>query len=464
MQEPQYVVPRIDDIEKPQATNQQPNVSMGRIGLVGTFSWGPVGVPTRAYAEQSFKETFGGYTAGLTGWLSLHGIYKQNKNADVTVIRIAGASAKQASLTLKDSQTTPADSVVVTALYPGTKPISVSWQAGTQANTGKLIVIADGTSQTYDNLALTNLNTVVDANVSVAAASGASALPAPISATPLAGGDNGATTQDSDYVTGLNALAIVPVHIVLCAQQFSATIQAALLTVGANTNVANGLCFPVLNMQSGQSKANIVTAMASLQGLRGIMASPWGTFDDLPGVTVATDGHYAGVLSNILACESPSNQVIQGLSSLEVAYTDDDIYDLTEARVSPITIDPLTGDFVIRNGVNMFVMPTNGSSDDWSQINVRREFDKLETEIYIGTQWAKSSTDPKLPQQLATWIDNHLLTAKTKNEEITDYQPTTAYRDSDNQRRVVTSISVQPLFAADFIDNYIAQWSGASSS
>ncbi|KLU66305.1 phage tail sheath protein [Desulfosporosinus acididurans] len=462
MQEPQYVVPRIDLIEKPQATNQQPNVSMGSIGLVGTFSWGPVGVPIRAYAEQSFKDIFGGYTAGLTGWLSLHGIYKQNKSADVTVIRIAGASAAKASLTTNDSTSKP--SVVVTALYPGTKPISVSWQAGTAPSTVKLIVIADGTSQIYDNLTLTNLNTVVDSNVSVAAASGANALPVPISATPLTGGDDGATTQDSDYVTGLNALSNVPVHIVLCAQQSSATIQAALLAMGANTNVANGLCFPVLNMPSGQAKIATVTAMASLQGLRGIMASPWGTFDDLSGVVVATDGHYAGVLSNILACESPSNQVVQGLSSLEIAYDDDDVFDLTKARVSPITLDLLTGDFVIRNGVNMFVMPTDGSSDDWSQINVRREFDKLETEIYIGTQWAKSSTDPKLPQQLATWIDNHLLTAKTKNEEITDYQPTTAYRDSNNQRRVVTSISVQPLFAADFIDNYIAQWSGASSS
>ncbi|WP_088185834.1 phage tail sheath C-terminal domain-containing protein [Desulfosporosinus sp. FKA] len=461
MQEPQYVVPRIDIIEEPQNTNQQPNVNLGRIGFVGTFSWGPVGVPIRGYSETMLEQTFQGYTAGLTGWLSLHGIYKQNSNADVTVIRVAGASAKAATLTCNDSTSKP--SVIVTANYPGTKPISVSWQAGTASNTVKLIVIADNTSRTYDNLTLTNLNTVIDPNVNVTAATGAGALPAPISSTSLAGGDNGATTQDSDYVNGLNAFANVPIHIILAAQQSSPTVQAALLAIGANTNVANGLCFPILNMPNNQSAAITETAMATLQGLRGIMSSPWGAYDDLPGVTAASDGCFAGILSNIAAYESLSGQVVKGLSSLQISYTDDDVYALTEARVCPITIDPLSGNFVIRNGVNMFVMPTNVKSDDWSQVNVRREFDKLETEIYIGTQWAKSNTNPNLPKQLSTWIDEHLRKAKVDNGEITDYQPTTANRDTSNQRRVITAISVQPLFAADFIDNYIAQWSGAIS-
>ncbi|GMA59732.1 hypothetical protein NZD89_09315 [Alicyclobacillus fastidiosus] len=462
MQEPQYVVPRIDIIEQPAVNNNPPAVvNMGRIGLVGTFSWGPVGVPIHGYSEEWFESQLGDYEAGLTGWLSMHGIFMQNATQDVTVIRIAGASAKQASGTFNDANNNP--SAVVTALYPGDKPISVSWQAGTNPNTVKLIVIADGTSQTYDNLTLTNFNTVVDPNVSVAAAQGATALPAPIASTPLEGGDPGADAQDTDYVNGLNLLANVPVHIVLCAQQSSTTVQAALLALGANNSVGNGLAFPVLNMPEGDDQEAIVTAMESVQGIRGVVASPWGTFDDLPGVTVATDGHYAGVLANISAWYSPSNQTVQGLSSLQNSYSDDDVYDLTVARVSPITLDPLTGNYIIRNGVSTFVMPENGDSDDWSQINVRREFDNLETGIYVGTQWAKSSVDPNLPTQLATWIDNFLLTAK-KNQEITDYQPTTAYRDSTNQRRVVTSISVQPLYAADFIDNYVAQWSGATSS
>ncbi|MFB5192793.1 hypothetical protein [Alicyclobacillus fastidiosus] len=464
MQEPQYVVPRIDIIEQPATPNQPPITSMGRIGLVGTFAWGPVGVPIHGYSEQWFEDQLGAYEEGLTGWLSMHGIFKQNSTQDVTVIRIAGASAKKASGTFNDATNNP--SAVVTALYPGDKPISVSWQAGTNPNTVKLIVIADGGSQTYDNLTLTNLNTVVDPNVSAAPAEGATALPAPIAATPLEGGDPGADAQDSDYVTGLGLLSNVPVHIVLCAQQSSATVQAALLAQAANTSVANGLRFAVLNMPSGEAQAGIVTAMDSVEGIRGVVASPWGTFDDddMAGVLTATDGHYAGVLANIPAYYSPSNQTVQGLSSLQNAYSDDDVYALTEARVSPITLDPLTGNYVIRNGVSTFVMPENGNSDDWSQINVRREFDKIETDIYVGTQWAKSSVDPKLPNQLATWIDNYLLNAKTKTQEITDYQPTTAYRDTTNQRRVVTSISVQPLFAADFIDNYVAQWAGASSS
>lgn len=460
MQEPQYVVPRIDILEQPTPTNKPPTANLNRIGLIGTFSWGPVGVPTRVYSEAALEQAFGGYTQGLTGWLSAHGIFKQGATMDVTVVRVAGASAKQATLTLEDATSQP--SIVVTALYPGTKPISVSWQADNPATSGKLIVIADGTSVTYDNLTLDNLNTVVDSNVSVAKANGAASLPENINATPLAGGDNGATTADTDYTgaNGLGALANVPVSILLCAQQSSAAVQAALLAQSANTTVANGLRHVILSQPANTDVSTTATNMATIQGIRGIMAQPWGEYDDLSGVEVSPDGIYAGILANIQAHYSPSNQVVQGLASLQFSYSDDDVYTLTQARVSPITLDSLTGNFVIRNGVSTFVIPTNGSSDDWSQINIRREFDKIETEIYVGTQWAKSSTDVNLPSQLQTWIDELLRQRKVETQEITDYQPTQAYRDPNNPRRVITKISIQPDWAADFIDNYISQWDG----
>lgn len=463
MQEPQYVVPRIAIIEQPAVNNTPPAVvNMGRIGLVGTFSWGPVGVPIHGYSEAWFESQLGDYEEGLTGWLSMHGIFKQNAAQDITVIRIAGASAAQGKFTADDATSKP--SAVVTALYPGDKPISVSWQAGTNPNTVKLIVIADGTSQTYDNLTLETFISVTDPNVSVAAAAGATALPAPIAATPLTGGNSGADAQDSDYVTGLGLLSTVPVHIALCAQQSDATVQAALLAQSANSTVSQGLCFSILNMPEGSDQEAIVTAMETVQGIRGIVTAPWVVYDDLPGVVSAPDGVYAGVLANIPTYYSPSNQTVQGLASLNTSFSDNDVYDLTVALVSPITVDPLTGNYLIRNGVSTFVMPTNGSSDDWSQTEVRREFDKIETDIYVGTQWAVSSTDPNLPAQLATWINQYLLNAKTVTQEIADYQPTTATRSTTNPRQIITSISVQVLFAADFIDNYVAQWSGASSS
>jgi len=467
MQEPQYVVPRVDILEQAAAQNPQTTLQLNRIGVVGTASWGPVNMPTRVYTDSAWTTQFGGYKAGLTGYPTVHGAFQQGTQ-DITFIRIAGASAKRATLTLNDA--TPAASWVVSALYLGTKSIQVSTQAGTTANTTKLIVIADGKSVTYDNLTNANVAaTVVDPNVSVAVSAGAVNQPAPIAATPLAGGDDGSNAQDSDYVgtvnadgtaTGLALMATVPVSIVLAAQQTDATVQAGVLAHAMNQTVRQGLRMAVASMLLGQSVTTSATAMANLSGMRGIMAfNAVQPSDYAPNTWVVPDGYYAGVLAQLDANESPSHKVVQGISSVQYTMSDDDVYTATQARMSPITLDPLTGNFIIRNGVDMFVMPSSGG-DDWSQINVRREFDKLEQEIYVGTQWAQSSTDPALPSLLSTWIDEHLRKAKINNQEITDYKATTAYRDPNNARRVVTQISVQPDFAADFIDNYISQWNG----
>jgi hypothetical protein len=463
MQEPQYVVPRIDVLEGQSNTNGTETVKLNRIGIVGTFSWGPVNTPVRVYTKSSAEAQFGSYKQDLTGWPSINGAYRQG-NQDITIVRVAGASATKATLTLNDASAHP--SVVVTGKYPGTKLIQVAWQNGTNPSTGKLIVIADETSTTYDNLTLSNLNTINDLNVYVTAASGATILPNPISTTPLAGGDDGANAQDADYIgtidsttgarTGLKILETIPVNIVLCAQQSSTAIQLAILTHIANATVGQGLREGVMTMPSGQNVIISSTNMATLTGMRGIMAYNWVEPEEIPGTYVAPDGYYAGLLASINANESPSNKEIQGILSTQFSMSDDDIYNATIARMSPINLD-LTGLFKVCNGVNMFVMPSTGG-DDWSQINVRREFDKIETEIFLGTQWAKSNVNPSLPDLLKTWIDELLRKRKVETEEITDYQPTTAYRDSSNPRRVVTTISIKPDWAADFIDHEISQY------
>lgn len=463
MQEPQYVVPRISILENQSDTKSTPTVKLNRIGIVGTFSWGPVNTPVRVYTKSSAEAQFGTYKAGLTGWPSINGAYRQG-NQDITIVRVAGASAKKASVTLVDNS--GKSSVIITGKYPGTKTIQAAWQNGTGENTGKLIVIADGASSVYDNLSLDNLNTVNDANVDIAKADGAVNLPKPITATALTGGDDGANTQDSDYVgtidsgsgarTGLKILETIPVNIILCAQQSSAAVHAAILAQAENAPVSQGLRIGVMTMGSGKNVAAASDDMAALTGMRGIMAYNWVEPEEIPGVYVAPDGYYAGLLASLNANESPSNKELQGVLSTQFKLSDDDIYNATLARMSPINLD-LTGSFKVCNGTNLFVIPANGG-DDWSQTNIRREFDKIETEIFLGTQWAKSNISPNLPEQLKTWIDELLRKHKVETEEITDYKTTEAYRDSNNPRRVVTKISVKPDWAADFIDHEVSQW------
>lgn len=470
----QYVVPRVSMIETPPQPSATPGISVGRIGIVGTFCKGPIGVATTVYSLNDAIRKFGGYAPGLTGFLSVLGAFNQGVN-EVIIVRVASDTAKAASIDLEDS--VPDPSVKVTALTPGTdgNNISVQVTAGTNAGTFKLIVSYKKVAvETWDNLTLANLNTVNSQYVSLAEDAGATAIPAPLADTPLTGGDDGATTVDNDYIgtidpagnrTGLKCLETVNVNIVLCAQQYSSAIRNALIQHCQQAGVSRGLRIAILNTNKGLTPSQAAAAQTYNEA-RAIMTYPWVTPAEYPTITVAPDGYYAGVLANLNAWVSPSNQVVKGILSTEKPLIDDDIMALTVARISPIALNNATNDFRIQNGVNTFLYDPAAGTDDWSQTSIRREFDKIETEIWTMTQWAKSQPiTPKLWDALRTQIDELLRQHRDDTEEIFDFKPTVC--DSSNNtpdivaaRRVRTKISIRPDYAADFIDHEIGRYIG----
>lgn len=311
---------------------------------------------------------------------------------------------------------------------------------------------------TLDNVA----DQVASQFVTAAKAPGATAIPANISATPLTGGDDGTTTVDDDYVgaidgngnrSGLKVLETVSCAIVICAQQYSATIRNALLAHCANMGLEIGLRVAVLNTNKGLSPDQAVADVGAMDSMRGILTYPWVELSDLAGELIAPDGVYAGRLASIGANESPSNKQINGINSTERFLAGADLKTLTLGRISPISLDGNRG-FRIRNGLTL------SSDPAWSQTNIRRFFDELEMEIYDATQWAKSENNtPKLRQAIADQIDN-ILVVKKQQGKCYDFKPTIC-DDTNNtpetiQARILnTLIRVRPNYAADYIDHYI---------
>lgn len=465
----EYIFPRVSIDESNAGPRPTPAVSLSTIGLVGTFSKGPVNVPTTIGSLDQLVQTFGGYKAGLTGYVSALGAFAQGAS-DFKVVRVGGAGIASAALTLKDSQGVPANSVVVTAKTPGTwgNDVKVAVAAGTNAGTFKLIVTYGSKAETFDNLTLANVAAnVVSEYVTAAQAAGATQIPANLASTPLAGGNDGANTVDSDYIgtvdgngnrTGLKALEAVRCAIVLCAQQSSAAIQNALITHCANVPIGYGLRVAILNTAANQSVDQAAALTSTLDSARAILAYPWVELTDLLGQKVAPDGAYAGRLAVITAHQSPSNKEITGIASVERLLADADIKTLTQAKISPISLVEGRG-FRIRNGVNL------SSDPAWSQTNIRREFDKLEMEIYGATQWAISENNtPALRAAIAAQIDN-MLSVRKQQGEIYDFKPTIC-DDTNNtpatiQARILnTTVRIRPSYAADFIDHSIQRLVG----
>jgi len=414
--------------------------------------------------------TFGGYKSGLTGYISALAAMVQGASS-FKVVRIGGATLASAAHTFKAADNS--NSIVTTAKSPGSwgNDITVAVASGTTGGTFKLIITYGTQQETFDNLTLNNVGAITSQFLTAAKVEEANAVPANIAATPLTGGDDGATTVDADYVgtidgsgnrSGLKVLETVSCGIVICAQQYSTTIRNALLTHCANMTLAGGLRVAVLNTNKGLSPDQAVADVGVMDSMRGILAYPWVELSDLAGIMVAPDGVYAGRLASIGAHESPSNKQIIGINSTERFLAESDIKALTQARISPIALDGNRG-FRIRNGVTL------SSDSAWSQTNIRRIFDELEMEIYEATQWAKSENNtPKLRKAIADQIDNYLV-VKKQQEKIYDFKPTICDETNNTpetiQARILNSrIRIRPNYAADYIDHRIQRLVGNESS
>jgi phage tail sheath protein FI len=469
----QYIVPRVAIDESNVGPRPTPGVSLATIGVVGTFSKGPVNKPITIGGIDQLISTFGLLRTDLTGPLTMTGALNQGAT-DFVVVRIVGEGAAPATLTLKDGASTPKDSIVVTANSPGiwangteATGVKIAVTDGTTANTAKIIVIVGSKSRTYDNLVLDDIPKISDPDVTFAKATGATAIPAPISATPLANGNDGDTPTDTDYIgsidadgnrTGLKALEPYYYNIVVAAQQTSVAVQAALLTHVANAGLEDGLRVAVINQAKGTAPDAAVTAVANLDSGRAACAYPWVEPVEISGTLVAPDGYIAGRLATLGAHESPSNKEIKGILSTERQLTMAELQVLTNGRIMPIT--PVRGrGFRIRNGVTL------SSDSAWGQINIRRIFDKIEMQVYNATQWAISEPNlPKLWNAIATQIDMMLENMKEKGE-IFDYKPTICDESNNTpasiQARILnTRIRVRPIYAADFIDHSIERLLG----
>ncbi len=462
----EYIAPRVSIDESDVGTRVIPAVSLARIGVVGTFSKGPVNSPQLISSLSQLVSIFGGYTSGLTGYLSILGAMAQGVN-DFYVVRVGGASLDSAVLTLLDSES--GNSVVLTAATPGTwgNEIYAAVADGTLESTFKLVITCGSQQETFDNLTLANVGDIASSFVTAAAADGAAAIPANLSSTPLADGDDGAETVDADYVgtvdgsgnrSGLKVLDTVSCALVICAQQYSTTIRNALLTHCANTEIEYGARMAVLNTASGVTPTAAVLETADIDSERGILAYPWLELTEQAGQFVAPDGVYAGLLSVLAANQSPSNKQLLGVNQMERFLAASEIKALTQARISPISLIYGRG-FRVRNGVTL------STDSAWSQTNIRRQFDKLEMEIYNATQWAVSENNTaSLRASLAAQIDNYLAAAKTEGE-IYDFKPTIC-DDTNNTaetieaRKLNVNYRVRPTYAADYIDQQVTRLTG----
>lgn len=188
----------------------------GILAMPVKANWGPVKTVTsiivNSTAETKLKKAFGedpNYTAYKLGKLALLGQPKE-----ILLYRLADGSEEIASLTLKNSETTPTDAIKLETKYPTTRTFNVTIRTNIADSSKIDFLLFEGTKQLFSMSALSGaieeIIAAINANVeneyvTATIVTGATGTLASIVNQALTGGNDGTTTITNEhYLTAMS--------------------------------------------------------------------------------------------------------------------------------------------------------------------------------------------------------------------------------------------------------------------
>lgn len=182
----------------------------GILAMPVKANWGPVKVVTsiivNSTAEKKLKETFGedeNYTAYRLGKLALLGQPKE-----LLLYRLTDGSELVASLTLKNSETTPTDAIKLQTKYPSTRSFNVTIRTNIADESRIDFLLFEGTKQLFSMSALSatidEMVIAINANIEneyivASKATGATGTLGNVVNQALTGGNDGTTAITNEH-------------------------------------------------------------------------------------------------------------------------------------------------------------------------------------------------------------------------------------------------------------------------
>jgi uncharacterized protein len=277
--------------------------------------------------------------------------------------------------------------------------------------------------------------------------------------------------------TGVFALKnIDEIAIVAVPGQFDQQVQNALLTHCELLHYR----FAVLDAEPGSSLAEIQDQRSLYDSKYGALYYPWlqipDPFPDNPRVpspvVIPPSGHTIGIYarSDIErgVHKAPANEVIRGISDLELKLTKEE-----QDILNPRHINVLRNFREDNRGLRVWGARVLTSDPDWKYINVRRLFIFIEKSIDRGTQWVVfEPNDEPLWQRVKrvitafltnVWRDGALMGRTPEEAFFVKCDRTTMTQADIDNGRLIVLIGIAPVKPAEFVIFRIGQWVGGSS-
>jgi phage tail sheath protein FI len=300
----------------------------------------------------------------------------------------------------------------------------------------------------------------------------------------LTGGDSGAALTADDYIQdpgagpgqrkGIQSLQdIDEIAIIAAPGMADPDVHAALIDQCELLKYR----FAVLEAPRGSTIPQVEAYRNQFDTRYAAIYYPWITLHDpltgSDGLIAPPSGHVIGVYANVDNTrgvhKAPANEVLAGITGLELTLTGGEQGVLNEPR----NIDVIRDFRSSQRGIRIWGARCITSQTDWKYVNVRRLFIYLEHSLDQGTQWVvfEPNAEPlwararqSVTAFLTTvWRNGALMGTTAEEAFFVTCDRTTMTQDDIDNGRLIMLIGVAPVFPAEFVIIRIGQQAAGAS-
>ena len=457
----------VDIVQAPPEINGVPT---NLLGIVGAASWGPTNTPNLIGSNQELVDTFGS-VINQSHDLATACVIAMAQGANAIYgVRVTDGTDTKASVELMDTDATPAEGALLTALYSGTvgNTITAQISAGIQPNTFTLTITRPGVlTEVFANIGgigsafWQNLVNAVNNGQSLsrgpsqlvtASLPGTLSTYAPaLSTDTLAGGTNGASSvtdttvlgSDGPPRTGMYALRGTGVQVAMLADVSTESTFTDQISFGLQEGIYMiGVGAPGQTVATAISAKN--TAGVGSHAFKLLMGDWIYWWDQTNSVQrlVSPQAFSAGLLVSLNPSQSSLNKQVYGVIATQTSangyrYSYADLQQLTQNGIDLITNPiPAGNAFGVRIGVNTSFSAVNAFDNYTRMTNFLAATFNKATGIFDG-----QVQTPELWHEVETAFDDFLSNLESQNL-IEDYQVTVNQTNNPQSQQALGFMNV----------------------
>jgi len=369
-----------------------PSVTNGVVAVAFKANWGPMGEVKHLTSYNEIAELYGDDSGSNSNVNILARIF-QGGASEILAVRV-GTGGTQAEITLKDTASTAANVVKLTAKYAGTRDLSITIKDSLSVSTMRECIIYSGTTKLTEVMFEKGTDEV---NALIAAINGNTS--SVVTATKLADGNGtmaalnqaafttaGAspTIASSDYSAAFTLLEATAWN-VICVDTDDVAIHALLAAFIDRANESGLLGMAVIGEPTTVAFSTRKAHAAAFNDPSVIYVANGFGNDTEESTGWKAAAHVAGYVAYLPSNDSVTHKVITGATKVVGALTNTEIIEALQSGCLVFTVSA-SGNVWIEQGINTLVTLNGEQDKGWKKIRRAKTRFELIDRINIATE------------------------------------------------------------------------------